>query len=64
MKRLIRNNIYATSNLGNNKIMFTPDDIVALLSKIDQLKNCKISFTETKDSLKLTVGDYVYELSN
>lgn len=64
MKRLIRNNIYATSTLGNNTIMFTPDDIVALLSKIEQLKDCNISVTETKDGLNLTVGDYVYEFSN
>lgn len=64
MKRLIRNNIYAASTLCNNKIMFTPENIVDLLSEIDQLKDCKITVTETKDGLKLTVGDYVYELSN
>lgn len=64
MKRLIRNNIYATSTLGNNKIMFTPKDIVALLSEIEQLKECKISYAETKNSLKLTINDCVYELSN
>lgn len=64
MKRLIRNNIYATSTLGNNKIMFTPKDIVALLSEIEQLKECKISYTETKNGLRLTINDCVYELSN
>ncbi len=64
MKRLIRNNIYAANTLCNNKIMFTPDDIVSLLSEIEQLKDCKITVTENTDGLKLTVGDYVYELSN
>ncbi len=64
MKRLIRNNIYATSTLSNNKIMFTIDDIVSLLSEIEQLKDCKITVTEDTEGLKLTVGDYVYELSN
>ncbi len=64
MKRLIRNNIYAAYTLSNNKIMFTIDDIVSLLSEIEQLKDCKITVTENTDGLKLTVGDYVYELSN
>ncbi len=64
MKRLIRNNIYATSTLCNNRIMFTIDDIVSLLSEIEQLKDCKITVTENTDGLKLTVGDYVYELTN
>ncbi len=64
MKRLIRNNICATNTLSNNKIMFTIDDIVSLLSEIEQLKDCKITVTENTDGLKLTVGDYVYELTN
>ncbi len=64
MKRLIRNNIYAASALCNNKIMFTIDDIVSLLSEIEKLNDCKITVTENTDGLKLTVGDYVYELSN
>lgn len=64
MKRLIRNNIYATSNLFNNRIMFNPDDIVNLLSEIEQLKDCEITVTENTDGLNLTVGDYVYELFN
>lgn len=64
MKRLIRNNIYATSNLVKNKIMFTPEDIIALLSEIEQLNECKISYTETKNGLRLTINDYVYEFSN
>lgn len=64
MKRLIRNNIYAASTLCDNRIMFNPDDIVNLLSDIEQLKDCKITVTENTDGLKLTVGDYVYELSN
>lgn len=64
MKRLIRNNIYATSTLGNNKIMFTPEDIIALLSEIEQLKDCKISYTETNNGIELTINDCVHKLSN
>lgn len=64
MKRLIRNNIYAANTLSNNKILFTPEDIVSLLSEIEQLKDCKITVIENTDGLKLTVGDYVYKLSN
>lgn len=64
MKRLIRNNIYATSALGNNTIMFTPEDIIALLSEIEQLKDSKISYTETNNGIELTINDCVYKLSN
>ena len=63
MKRLVRN-INASSNFANNKIMFSPADIVALLSDIEQLKDCEITVNENADGLQLTMGDYMYELFN
>ena len=63
MKRLVRN-INASSHFANNKIMFSPADIVALLSDIEQLKDYEITVNENADGLQLTVGDYIYELSN
>lgn len=63
MKRLVRN-INASSNFANNKIMFSPADIVALLSDIEQLKGCEITVNENADGLQLTIGDYMYELFN
>ena len=63
MKRLVRN-INASSNFANNKIMFSPTDIVALLSDLEHSKGCEITVHENADGLQLTIGDYMYELFN
>lgn len=63
MKRLKRN-VSASSDIVNNEVMFTPDDIIELLSHIDELKNTNISLTETPDGiLEFTIGNSAYQMS-
>lgn len=60
MKRLIRNDIKASYKFDNAEAMFTAEDVVELLLKIDELKNCKISLIKNFDGSKFTVGDCTY----
>ena len=60
MKRLIRADaaIYA-----NQPPRFTPDEIVQLLSRIEELKDLDIAHDETPDGiLEFHVGDYTYQI--
>ena len=57
MKSLKR--VTATSDIKNT---FTAEEVVELLSSIEELKGCKISFKESADgTVMFTVGSNVYE---
>lgn len=63
MKRLIKNVNTASYNHMNNR-MFTPENVVDLLSQIEELKGCKITVNEDSNGLSFTVGDYTYSCEN
>lgn len=45
----------------NSPILFTPSALLDLLSQVDELKDCKLSVTETADNnLQLQINDSVY----
>ncbi|MDP4120786.1 MAG: hypothetical protein Q8876_07015 [Bacillota bacterium] len=66
MKKLIKNpnslnKIFAT-NKGNN--VFTPANILELLSQIHELENCNIEMSEGLDgALQFTIDGSVYEIA-
>ena len=62
MKRLIRP-INATTEITHTDIMFTAEDIVNLLSKIEQLKGVNIFFQKQHNGvLRFTIGEDIYEI--
>jgi hypothetical protein len=62
MKRLVRP-IIATTNSFDNECIFTSKDVIDILSKIQQLRNCDIAFSENPNgTLNLTVDGTVYQL--
>ena len=60
MKRLIKQNIKSSSNLTNSQVVFTPEDLVSLLSQIEELKKLKVSVLNDYDGLKFAIGNYVF----
>lgn len=63
MKRLIKQNIKSSSNLTNSQVVFTPEDLVSLLSQIEELKNHRIKVITDSEGLKFAIGDYEYQIS-
>ena len=62
MKRLIR---AATVTSGTDTLMFSPTDIVDLLSKITELQGSNISLCDNvDDAVKIIINDTVYEFSD
>ncbi|MGN0319235.1 MAG: hypothetical protein ACI4E1_15025 [Lachnospira sp.] len=63
MKRLIKQNIKSSRNLTDSQVVFTPADLVNILSQIEELKKLKVSVLNDYDDLKFAIGDYVYRVS-
>jgi Tfp pilus assembly protein PilO len=62
MKRKIKDNITASTNLSN-EIVFTADEVLALLQSIIQLKDFDISLVDNgNNTLTLTIGDTTYKI--
>ena len=50
---------------ANDNLVFSPKDIVMLLSQIEELKHCNIDITSEPDGpSELIVGDYRYHLAD
>ena len=64
MKRLIKQNFKSSSNLTYSQVMFTPEDLVSLLSQIEELKKLKVSVLNDYDGLKFAIGNYVYRIAS
>ena len=66
MKRLIKDSI--TAGMGTtfqNKAVFTPTDLVSILSEIEELKKCNIGLKPGDDGiLILIVGNSEYEITD
>lgn len=63
MKRLIRNSVIASSNITADTIMFTPTEVVELLSQIEELKEYVITVNQLADRLRFTVGNVYYDVT-
>lgn len=64
MKRFVKRPIRAsTQNLATER-MFTPTDVVQLLSQIEELGDCQISLWDTTDGyIDFAIGKSIYRLS-
>lgn len=63
MKRLIRNNIKASSNITSSNYVFTPTEVVDLLSQIEELKDCLVTVNEIANGLVFTIGNVTYDVA-
>ena len=53
MKRLIRNSVIASSNITADTIMFTPTEVVDLLTQIEELKEyTRLHFSDEEAYMK------------
>ncbi len=62
MKRLVKQRIQSASNFADTKVVFTPEEIVNLLSQIDELKEHRIKVINDSDGLRFVIGDYEYQI--
>lgn len=65
MKRLVKNPVQASTQNIASEHMFTPADVLQLLSKVTELNGCKISLWDTTDAyIEIAIGESVYRLSH
>lgn len=64
MKRLVKQSIKSSSNLTDSQVVFTPAELVNILSQIKELKKLRITVLNDYDNLKCAIGDYVYRISS
>lgn len=65
MKRLVKPITAGTGLSFQDKAVFTPTDLVAILSEIDELKKCTVGLKPGDDGvLMLIVGNNEYEITN
>lgn len=62
MKRLVKQRIQSSSNFVDTQVMFTLEEIVNLLSQIEELKEYKIEVIDDPDGLRFAIGDYEYQI--
>lgn len=64
MKRLVRK-VTASTNITDNSPMYTPSDILELLTQIKGLNGYEISLAQDIDGdLEYIVGDSTYKITN
>ena len=55
----------AVETIPTDNIIFSPKDIIMLLSEIEELKHCHIDvLSEPNGPMELIVGDYRYHLAD
>lgn len=64
MRKFVKYPVRASTQNMASKRMFTPTDVVQLLSQITELSGCEISLWDTTDgSIDIAIGESVYRLS-
>lgn len=64
MKRVIRRVSASDDARFAKSINFTPNEVVELLTQIQELKDCKIAHTEGRDgSVEFMIGNSVYHIT-
>lgn len=64
MKRLARKGVNASRVFDSTDTLFTAEDVVNLLSEIEDLKNNRIKLITESDGLKFVIDDYEYQVSS
>lgn len=60
MKRLMKS-VAASNNVSTDQYTFTPADVIALLSQIEELSGVNISLEKTPDGMpEFVIGDSAY----
>ena len=66
IKRLVKKPVTAGTGLTfQNKAVFSPSDVVSLISQIEELQKCQIGLKPGEDNvLMLIVGDNEYQMTD